>query len=95
MSQQVLYFFVPRISIIDNVVDFSGITTKQLRKTILAATGGHITETYYRLMSIDILELSELLDIYSELQEERIEEERKQLNKSKPNNNETIMEGNI
>lgn len=72
---------------------FSDISLKELRKFILFACGGNFTSAYFQLMEMDVLYLVEELKIFEELQQERLETERKAMQKNTPKG-ETMMEGN-
>lgn len=67
----------------DDEIEFSGYTTKTMRKILLSVCGGTFTEAYYKLMSLDLLHLAEELDIYKSYQEEVREEQERHQNKSK------------
>jgi hypothetical protein len=71
------------VGINDGELEFSGTSTKTMRKILLSVCGGNFTEAYYKLMSLDLLYLAEELDIYKSYQEEVREEQERQQNKSK------------
>ncbi|AND75587.1 hypothetical protein [Nostoc phage A1] len=57
----------------ENILYYAGneFDEKQIKKAILSACGGKITETYFKMLEMPIIKLFDLLHIYVEYQQEQ------------------------
>ncbi|XAI95765.1 hypothetical protein [Dolichospermum phage Dfl-JY23] len=57
----------------ENVFYYAGVEIdgNQIKKAILSACGGNYTETYFRLLSMPIKKLFDMLNLFSEYQQEQ------------------------
>lgn len=79
---------------IDDVFQFSGVTTRELKTLIIAACGGFFNDAYFKLLETDLNQLSDDLEIWREYQIEKIESEKRVMN-SQSNKSEVLIPGNM